>query len=45
MQQNAKHSNAIKKDSFRINVERRLTKQMRDSIKVLFRKEFYSEYD
>jgi hypothetical protein len=37
----SKQSNAIKKDSFRINVERSLIKQLRVSIKVLFRKEFY----
>jgi hypothetical protein len=36
-----KHLNAIKKDSFRINVERNLIKQLRDSIKILSRKEFY----
>jgi hypothetical protein len=41
-QQNAKHPNAIRKDSSRISVERSLTKQLRDSIKVLSRKELYS---
>jgi hypothetical protein len=36
-----KQLNAIKKDSFRINVEKSLIKQLRDSIKILFRKELY----